>query len=175
MDADRFLAPDSAILCCYFLIPRTPTITFDSPKVPSPALFATAASNDSSSAPYVSSADPTSFRFDASLALAIDASASYLAVNYHSFDLTVRLQETGGVVARQSYGSGDISVPARRVTSYEVRGLAIRRLASSPGLLRLRRLTLLSATSQFPITFFGNYTNSADPTCEHFFSRRSSA
>lgn len=125
----------AAILCCYFLIPRTPTITFDSPKVPSPALFATAASNDSSSAPYVSSADPTSFRFDASLALAIDASASYLAVNYHSFDLTLRLQETGGVVARQSYGSGDISVPARRVTSYE-----------------------------FPITFFGNYTNSADPT-----------
>jgi hypothetical protein len=50
----------------------------------------------------------------------VDASASYLAVNYHSFDLTVRLQETGGIVARQSYGSGEISVPARRVTSYEV-------------------------------------------------------
>jgi hypothetical protein len=32
----------SAILLCYFLIPRAPTITFDSPKVPSPAIFANA-------------------------------------------------------------------------------------------------------------------------------------
>lgn len=123
----------AAILLCYFLIPRTPTITFDSPKVPSPAFFANANANDS--APYISSADPTAFSFQASIAFAIDASASYLAVNYHSFDLTVRLQETGGIVAQQSYGSGEISVPARRVTSYE-----------------------------FPITFAGNYTNANNPT-----------
>lgn len=130
---------DSAILCCYFLIPRTPTISFDSPYAPSPAFTA----NDSS--PYISSADPTSFSFDASIAFAsaftrclsfdsgdqelmlllfelhtVDASKSYLTVNYHSFDLTVRVQETGGIIAQQSYGSGDISVPGRKVTSYEV-------------------------------------------------------
>ncbi|POY72125.1 hypothetical protein BMF94_4857 [Rhodotorula taiwanensis] len=119
----------AAIICCYFLIPRTPTISFDSPYAPSPAFTA----NDSS--PYISSADPTSFSFDASIAFAIDASKSYLAVNYHSFDLTVRIQETGGIIAQQSYGSGDISVPGRKVTSYE-----------------------------FPITFAGNYTNSNNPT-----------
>ncbi|GAA5879982.1 hypothetical protein JCM3774_005466 [Rhodotorula dairenensis] len=119
----------AAILLCYFLIPRTPTITFDSPKVPSPAFTA------NNSSPYISSADPTAFNFQASIAFAIDASASYLPVNYHSFDLTVRLQETGGIVAQQSYGSGEISVPARRVTSYE-----------------------------FPITFAGNYTNANNPT-----------
>lgn len=125
----------AAILLCYFLIPRAPTITFDSPKVPSPAIFANANANANDSAPFISSADPTAFSFQASIAFAIDASASYLAVNYHSFDLTVRLQETGGIVARQSYGSGEISVPARRVTSYE-----------------------------FPITFAGNYTNANNPT-----------
>ena len=58
----------SAILLCYFLIPRTPTITFDSPKVPSPAFFANANANDS--APYISSADPTAFSFQASIAFA---------------------------------------------------------------------------------------------------------
>ncbi|GAA5993498.1 hypothetical protein JCM10908_000618 [Rhodotorula pacifica] len=119
----------AAILLCYFLIPRTPTITFDSPKAPSPAF------TSSDTEPYISSADPTSFSFEASIAFAIDASASYLPVNYHSFDLTVRLQETGGIIAQQSYSSGEISVPGRRVTSYE-----------------------------FPITFAGNYTNANNPT-----------
>ena len=185
----------SAILLCYFLIPRTPTITFDSPKVPSPAFFA----NDS--APYISSADPTAFNFQASIAFAstlsfclplffsggrkpyepllskqysfallgktVDASASYLAVNYHSFDLTVRLQETGGIVAQQSYGSGEISVPARRVTSYEVGpGSAnplIPLLASTPEGHSCSQA--LSLPSQFPITFAGNYTNANNPTC----------
>ncbi|KAL7337349.1 hypothetical protein BJY59DRAFT_493687 [Rhodotorula toruloides] len=74
----------AAILLCYFLIPRTPTITFNSPKIPDPALT----SDDPS--PYVSSADPTGFSFGANLTLAIDSSASYLPVHYRSFAITVQ-------------------------------------------------------------------------------------
>jgi hypothetical protein len=55
---------------CYFLIPRAPTITFDSPKVPSPAIFANANANANDSAPFISSADPTAFSFQASIAFA---------------------------------------------------------------------------------------------------------
>ncbi|BGP26661.1 hypothetical protein Rt10032_c11g4398 [Rhodotorula toruloides] len=119
----------AAILLCYFLVPRTPTITFNSSKIPDLALT----SNDPS--PYVSSEDPTSFSFGANLTLAIDSSASYLPVHYRSFAITVRLQETDGVVASQKWDAGEISVRPKRVTSY-----------------------------QFPIEFYGNYSSSSNPT-----------
>ncbi|GAA6013710.1 hypothetical protein JCM10207_004828 [Rhodosporidiobolus poonsookiae] len=121
----------ATILLCYFLIPRTPTITFTSPKVPETPFTA----GDDSGNPYISSADPTAFSFDARLTFAIDASASYLPVKYSSFGLTVKLSDTGGTVAHTVWDDGEITVPARGVTSYE-----------------------------FPITFQGNYTDDNDRT-----------
>ncbi|BGP18727.1 hypothetical protein JCM10213_009206 [Rhodosporidiobolus nylandii] len=117
------------ILLCYFLIPRTPTITFTSPKVPATAF------TSSDPAPYVSSAEPTAFSFDASLTFAIDASDSYLPVHYKSFGLTVKLIDTGGTVAHTVWDNGEIKVAGGRVTSYE-----------------------------FPITFHGNYSSANDRT-----------
>ncbi|GAA5826615.1 hypothetical protein JCM3770_006306 [Rhodotorula araucariae] len=119
----------AAIVLCYFLIPRTPTVTFNSPLVPKPAF------TSSDKEPYVSSADPTSFKFDGSIILALDASDSYLPVTYRSFGLTVRLQETDGIIAQETWDNGEISVPAKKATSYE-----------------------------FPITFHGNYTSASNPT-----------
>ncbi|GJN92311.1 hypothetical protein Rhopal_005341-T1 [Rhodotorula paludigena] len=103
----------AVILLCYFLIPRTPTINFTSRKVPKPALTS---SDDN---PYISAADPTSFNFRGSIAFAIDASDSYLPVKYRSFGLTVRLQETNGIIAQETWDAGEISVAAKRETSYE--------------------------------------------------------
>ncbi|BGP42369.1 hypothetical protein JCM10449v2_006374 [Rhodotorula kratochvilovae] len=131
----RWVAPLFVFLCvaaivlCYFLIPRTPTIAFNSPLVPKPAF------TSSDTEPYVSSAEPTSFKFDGSIILALDASDSYLPVTYRSFGLTVRLQETEGIIAQETWSNGEISVPARKATSYE-----------------------------FPITFHGNYTSASNPT-----------
>ncbi|GAA5842175.1 hypothetical protein JCM9279_002807 [Rhodotorula babjevae] len=119
----------AAIVLCYFLVPRTPTITFNSPKVPKPAF------TSSDTEPYVSSADPTSFKFNGNIILAIDASDSYLPVKYNTFGLTVRMQETEAVIAQATWDNGEISVPAKKVTSYE-----------------------------FPITFYGNYTSASNPT-----------
>lgn len=111
------------------------------------------------------------------MARAVDASKSYLAVNYHSFDLTVRIQETGGIIAQQSYGSGDISVPGRKVTSYEVSLYFTARKCSAAGQAAASSFvpdipySRLCALHQFPITFAGNYTNSNNPTCASpFFS-----
>lgn len=52
--------------------------------------------------------------------LAVDSSASYLPVHYRSFAITVRLQETDGVVATQKWDAGEIKVQPKRVTSYQV-------------------------------------------------------
>lgn len=74
----------SAILLCYFLIPRTPTITFNSPKIPDPALT----SDDPS--PYVSSADPTGFSFGANLTLASESAFPFSAVRLNASRMYVR-------------------------------------------------------------------------------------
>ncbi|GAA6041359.1 hypothetical protein JCM8097_007684 [Rhodosporidiobolus ruineniae] len=134
----------AAIVLCYFLIPRTPTITFTSPKVPENPFTS---ADDS---PYVSSKDPTAFSFDASLSFAIDASASYLPVTYRSFGLTVKLSDTGGTVAHTVWDAREIKVAARGETSYEQFVFML--------------LTLALVAFQFPITFSGNYSNSDDRT-----------
>ncbi|GAA5980011.1 hypothetical protein JCM11641_008262 [Rhodosporidiobolus odoratus] len=101
------------ILVCYFCIPRTPTITFTSNKVPANAF------TSSDDAPYVSSAEPTAFSFDGSLTFAIDASDSYIPVHYRSFGLTVKLIDTGGTIAHTVWDNGEIKVAGKKVTSYE--------------------------------------------------------
>ncbi|GAA5897146.1 hypothetical protein JCM5296_002239 [Sporobolomyces johnsonii] len=123
------LSAVTLILVLYFCVPRVPTITFINPKVPHPAF------NSTDLAPFISGADPVSFSFDATLSFAIDASASYVPVKYNEFGITVRLQETQGVIATESWKGGAISVPGRRITSYE-----------------------------FPIVFSGNYSSAYDPT-----------
>ncbi|GAA5935098.1 hypothetical protein JCM1841_000329 [Sporobolomyces salmonicolor] len=123
------LSTVTLIVVLYFCIPRVPTITFINPKVPHPAF------NSTDLAPFISGADPISFSFDATLSFAIDASASYVPVKYKEFGITVRLQETQGVIATESWKGGAISVPGRKVTSYE-----------------------------FPIVFSGNYSSAYDPT-----------
>ncbi|GAA5904822.1 hypothetical protein JCM6882_003214 [Rhodosporidiobolus microsporus] len=122
----------ATILLCYFLIPRTPTITFTSTKVPANPFVA---DTTSGSDPYISSREPTAFSFDTRLTFAIDASASYLPVNFRSFGVRVKLSDTGGTVAHTVWDEGEISVKGRRVTSYE-----------------------------FPLTFHGNYTDDNDRT-----------
>ncbi|GAA5858962.1 hypothetical protein JCM8547_007177 [Rhodosporidiobolus lusitaniae] len=103
----------AAIVLCYFLIPRTPTITFTSTKVPANPFTST------DTDPYVSAKDPTAFSFDGSLTFALDASASYLPVTYKSFGLRVKLSDTGGTISHTVWGGGEIKVKARGVTSYE--------------------------------------------------------
>lgn len=62
---------------------------------------------------------------DPPLLLAVDASDSYLPVKYNTFGLTVRMQETEAIIAQATWDNGEISVPAKKVTSYEVRRPAL--------------------------------------------------
>ena len=50
----------------------------------------------------------------------VDAKKSYVPVHYSSFGITVKLRETGGVIGRTVWDEGEIKVPGKKVTSYEV-------------------------------------------------------
>ncbi|GAA6061206.1 hypothetical protein JCM10212_001527 [Sporobolomyces blumeae] len=101
------------VLALYFCIPRTPTVTFFSSKVPK-KVFTSTDEN-----PFITSTEPVGYSFAANLIFAIDASDSYVPVKYSSFGLTVKLRETGGVIGTETWTGGAIEVPGKKVTSYE--------------------------------------------------------